>query len=163
MIRQNQPSRRTGIALGSNFGDRLQNLRTGADRVAALAVPGSEILRSRIYETEPVDCAPDTAPFLNAVMEIECALDPETLLAELQKIETDLGRPTNHGHNTPRTIDLDILYTGDIVCEKEYLSIPHPRITERRFVLEPLAEIRPELILPSHRKPISELLHELPQ
>jgi 2-amino-4-hydroxy-6-hydroxymethyldihydropteridine diphosphokinase len=153
---------RFAIALGSNLGDRLQNLREAASRVAALATPGSEVLRSRIYETEPVGCEPGTAPFLNAVMEIEFIGDADALFGHLKDIERDMGRAERRPQNAPRTIDLDILHAGHLVRRDAHLTLPHPRMTARRFVLAPLADIRPELVLPEQDKTIRQLLDELP-
>jgi len=155
---------RCGIALGSNLGDRLAHLRAAQVAVGLLhqSPNAAPPLVSPVYETEPVDCAPGTAPYLNAVMEIEYAGEPETLLAALQQIEREMGRPADHGHNTPRTLDLDLLYAGDIVLQSDTLTLPHPRLAARRFVLQPLADIRPDLVLPGFAKTVSELLACLP-
>ncbi len=138
---------RTGIALGSNLGDRLANLTAG--RAAVLRLPGvtAPVLHSRVYETEPVGTGPDAGPFLNAVMEVDFAGDPLTLLAALRSIESALGRPTRYPRNAPRTLDLDILYAGDLVMTDDTLILPHPRLHLRRFVLAPLNDIRPDLRL----------------
>ena len=153
---------RCGIALGSNIGNRMSHLRAGRTALAALHQGRGEPLVSGVYETEPVDCAPGTAAYLNAVMEIETALEPEPLLARLQQIELAQGRPAGHGHNTPRTLDLDLLYAGDLVLQTETLVLPHPRIAVRRFVLQPLADVRPSLILPGLEKSVAWLLSSLP-
>jgi 2-amino-4-hydroxy-6-hydroxymethyldihydropteridine diphosphokinase len=150
------------IALGSNLGDRLQNLRAAAARITTLAAPGSEILRSRVYETEPVGCEPGAAPFLNAVMEIDFPGSPDDLLAQIRAIERDMGRAERRPKNAPRTIDLDILCAGGLVLDSPHLTLPHPRMTTRRFVLAPLADIRPELILPGQEKTVAQLLDALP-
>ena len=153
---------RCGIALGSNVGDRLAQLRAGQAAVSKLHTGPSAPLLSPIYETEPVDCAPGTEPYLNAVMEIEYKGDPSTLFRALQQIERAQGRPADHGHNAPRTLDLDLLYAGDCKLQSAELTLPHPRLTARRFVLQPLADIRPELILPGTRQTVAELLAGLP-
>jgi len=152
---------RTGIALGSNLGDRLANLAAG--REAVLRLPGvfAPVLQSRVYETEPVGTGPDAGPFLNAVMEVGFTGDPPALLGALRSIESTLGRPTRHPRNAPRTLDLDILYAGDLVLDSELLILPHPRMHLRRFVLEPLNDIRPELCLPGHSQTVAELLGNL--
>lgn len=149
---------RCGIALGSNLGDRLANLR--AARSAILRTPGVHppFLSSRIYETEPVDTAPGSDSFLNAVLEIGCTLPPLDLLAALQAIERTMGRPSKHPRNAPRSIDLDILYHGDLVLSEGDLEIPHPRLHVRRFVLTPLADIRPALVLPGQTQTVAALL-----
>jgi len=166
---------RCGIALGSNMGDRLANLQAGRDAVMLLekqlfSHEGTKARReesetplfSKIYETEPVDCAPGTAPYLNAVMEIEYTGDPLALLHALQQIEREMGRPTEHPRNAPRTIDLDLLYAGDIILNTAELILPHPRLTTRRFVLQPLADIRPKLVLPGVQKTVAQFLACLP-
>lgn len=151
---------RTGIALGSNLGNRLPNLRLGRDAVACLST--GPVLSSRVYETEPVDCESDAPNFLNAVIEIEFDGDPFELLAALQRIESDAGRPAGRTRNSPRTLDLDILYNGNRVLSSERLIIPHPRLHERRFVLAPLHDIRPDLILPKQTSTVAALLLALP-
>jgi 2-amino-4-hydroxy-6-hydroxymethyldihydropteridine diphosphokinase len=149
---------RTAIALGSNIGDRLRNLREAARRMASLVAADSEILRSRIYETEPVGCDAGAAPFLNAVIEIDFPGDADTLLAHLREIERDMGRAERRPKNAPRIIDLDILCADGIVRSDANLTLPHPRMTSRRFVLAPLADIRPELVLPGQKKTVAQLL-----
>jgi len=149
---------RAGLALGSNLGDRLGNLRTARAAVLALAGITPPIFSSPIYETEPVDTAPDAGAFLNAVIEVGCALPPRALLAALQDIERQMGRPSPHPRNAPRRIDLDILYCGDLVLAEAGVELPHPRLHLRRFVLTPLADIRPDLILPGRRRSVAALL-----
>ncbi|MCX6966394.1 MAG: 2-amino-4-hydroxy-6-hydroxymethyldihydropteridine diphosphokinase [Verrucomicrobia bacterium] len=151
-----------GIALGSNLGDRLAQLRAGQAAVAELHTGSQAPLVSPIYETEPVDCAPGTEPYLNAVMEIEFDGEPTALFHALQQIERAQGRPADHGHNAPRTLDLDLLYAGDCTLQSDELTLPHPRLTARRFVLQPLADIRPEWILPGSEKTVAQLLAGLP-
>lgn len=152
---------KAGIALGSNIEPRLASLREAARRVQALALPNTPVLASRVYETTPVDCPPGSPPFLNAVMEITTSLDPTRLLEHLQKVEIDLGRPTNHGKNAPRPIDLDILYCDDLTLFSEKLTIPHPRLAVRRFVLQPLSDIRPDLRPSGSPKSVAEFLESL--
>jgi 2-amino-4-hydroxy-6-hydroxymethyldihydropteridine diphosphokinase len=154
---------RTGVALGSNIGDRLSNLRAAREAIVGLKGIGPPILSSVIYETEPIDCEPGAAPFLNAVMEFEFGGDPADLLPRLKEIETRLGRPTAHARNVSRNIDLDLLYFGDILISNETLKVPHPRMHLRRFVLQPLVDIRPELVLPGQVKTVRELLASLDQ
>ncbi|MEA3187916.1 MAG: 2-amino-4-hydroxy-6-hydroxymethyldihydropteridine diphosphokinase [Chthoniobacter sp.] len=151
---------RTGVALGSNVGDRLQNLRAARTALTAIACP--PILSSRIYETDAVGGAPDASPFLNSVVEFEFAGLPATLLLELQRIEAELGRPSKRPRNAPRTIDLDILYFGNLAFATDEIMIPHPRLHLRRFVLAPLADVRPDLILPGQQETVAELLAKLP-
>ncbi len=136
---------RVGISLGSNLGDRLANLRAavaGLERVRST----DHLLVSSIYETDPVDCPPGSGTFFNAVVEIETDLSPLDLLAGTQAIEIELGRPSLHDLNAPRTADLDLLYYDEVTISEGDLILPHPRMFGRAFVLKPLAEIRPDLI-----------------
>jgi len=154
---------RAGIALGSNLEPRLIHLQAARGRLLALHSDNRTVaFGSKVYETSPVDCVEFTPPFLNAVMEISTDLSPEALLVALQDIEEQLGRPAVRERNSPRTIDLDILYYDDLVFTQDNLILPHPRMAERRFVLQPLADIRGEMILPGQTRSVSELLHELP-
>jgi len=154
---------KTGIALGSNIGDRLHNLRLARKELLAIPSISGEALCSKVYETEPVDCEPGSASYLNAVVEIEYEGHPVSLLDELQGIEQKMGRPSKRPRNAPRTIDLDILYAGNLTLANEEIVIPHPRLHSRRFVLAPLHDIRPDLILPGYHDPISTLLGRLPE
>jgi 2-amino-4-hydroxy-6-hydroxymethyldihydropteridine diphosphokinase len=149
-----------GIALGSNQGDRAAEIEAGFGFLCTLAVDG-RVLRSPVIETAPVDCPPGSALFLNAVAEIQldpAALPPGDLLRRLQDFETERGRPRDHAHHAARPLDLDILYYGVRAVQTPELTIPHPRLTERRFVLEPLAHLRPDLVLPGQTRSVSELL-----
>ena len=148
-----------GIALGSNLGDRLGVLR---EAVGLMREAGMEVLAaSRVYETEPVDCPEGSGAFLNAVVVVASVLEPGDLLRELQSLEVRLGRPAGHGFHEPRTVDLDILYAGGRVVREAALVLPHPRLGERRFVLEPLADVRPSLVLPGFGVSVVELLRTL--
>lgn len=152
---------KTGIALGSNLGDRLANLTTGREAVLRLSGVSTPSLHSRVYETEPVGTGPDAGPFLNAVMEVEFNGDPHVLLARLRAIESALRRPARYPRNAPRTLDLDILYVSDLVLHDAVLILPHPRLHLRRFVLAPLNDIRPDLQLPGQSLAVAELLAQL--
>ena len=149
---------RIGIALGSNLGDRLANLRAARKAIVDLTVANGSILVSPVYESEAVDCEPGAGKFLNAVLEIEYDGDPTDLLQELIRIEESLGRDRNHARNVSRKIDIDLLYAGELNVENEQLQLPHPRLHLRKFVLQPLADFRPELILPNQTKTVRELL-----
>jgi 2-amino-4-hydroxy-6-hydroxymethyldihydropteridine diphosphokinase len=145
------------LALGSNLGDREQNLRRALELLETSDI--HVLRRSSIYETEPRDVR-DQPWFLNMVVEVNTGLFPMQLLARIQKIEREMHR-TRTTAKGPRTIDVDILLFGKFVVDSRALQIPHPRITERRFVLEPLAELAPQLRHPSSLKPIHELLATL--
>lgn len=152
---------RAGIALGSNLGDRLAALQSARESVLKIQGVAAPLVCSSLYETDPVDSSPDAGRFLNAVMEVEFGGEPPALLRALQAIEHAMGRPAQRALNAPRTVDLDILYLGDLVLSAPELVVPHPRLHLRRFVLTPLAEIRPRLILPGQRATAAALLSSL--
>jgi len=152
---------RSGIALGSNIGDRLVNLREAYQHVFALNEIGAIVRTSSIYETSPVDSEPGTEEYLNAVMEISFDGEPVALLDHLLEIELKMGRPSRRPRNAPCKIDLDVLYVGSLVVNTPEIIIPHPRLAKRRFVLTPLAEIVPDLVLPGQSRSVSSLLDEL--
>jgi len=148
---------RIGIALGSNLGDRLANLRAARHAIVDL-VGDKALMVSPVYETEPVDCEPGAGKFLNAVLEIEYDGDPTELLEHMIRVEESLGRERNHASNTSRKIDTDLLYADELNVANERLQLPHPRLHLRKFVLQPLADLRPELVLPGQTKTVRELL-----
>ena len=152
---------RAGIAFGSNLGESLQTLREARAMVEAIPLLGQPFVASSIYLTSPVGCPPGSAPFLNAVLEVELAGEPETLLRSLIACEQRLGRAARGERNEARIIDLDLLYAGDREIHLERITVPHPRIAVRRFVLAPLAEIRPDLVLPGQSESVSQLLAKL--
>jgi len=154
---------RTAVALGSNLGDRLGNLRAAREAILGLTNVKPRILSSAVYETDPVDCEPGAGKFLNVVVEFEYEGDPALLLEALTQIEESLGRRRDHPRNVSRIIDIDLLYCGDQQIENQRLQLPHPRMPLRKFVLQPLADIRPNLILPGQKKSIRELLVEVEQ
>jgi 2-amino-4-hydroxy-6-hydroxymethyldihydropteridine diphosphokinase len=139
------------LGLGSNLGDRRANLEAAIEKLA-LDVKR----RSSIYETEPRDFR-NQPWFLNQVVEAETDLFPRQLLSHIQKVERDLGRKRTVAKG-PRTIDIDILLYGNGVIKTSDLEIPHPRLAERRFVLEPLAELAPDLRHPVTNQSVRELL-----
>jgi 2-amino-4-hydroxy-6-hydroxymethyldihydropteridine diphosphokinase len=145
------------LSLGSNVGDRETHLARARER---LTTDDIRILRaSAIYETEPRDF-PDQAWFLNQVVEVETGLLPKQLLARVQKIERALGRLPTHPQG-PRTIDIDILLYGDTILSNPGLEIPHARLADRRFVLEPLAELAADLRHPRTNSTVREMLAQV--
>jgi len=152
-----------GISLGSNLGDRLAHLRAARGHIVAL--PGvREVACSPVYETEPVQVRPEhrDKPYLNAVMIVEAPPAPGVLADALHGIEAALGRVRSADRNAPRPIDLDVLYAGDRTSAAPALTLPHPRWAERRFVVQPLADVRPALRLPGHPETVAGLLLSLP-
>jgi 2-amino-4-hydroxy-6-hydroxymethyldihydropteridine diphosphokinase len=147
------------IALGSNLGDRAQTLFFAIDRLGRL---GTVTARSSFYETEPVGFR-DQPPFLNAAVAVETDLEPFDLLRCMLAIEREFGRDrSNSALNGPRTLDLDLLVMGGCVAANPELTLPHPALTRRRFVLAPLAEIAPGLLHPVLKQTMAELLKSLP-
>lgn len=163
MVRPSSAPRPAGLSLGSNLGDRASHLRAARDFLAALHEGKVPPAVSPVYETDPVDCPPGSSAFLNAVLEIETSLAPEELLGLLGGFEGRLGRSAQRERNAPRPVDIDILYVGDRRIGSPGLVVPHPRLAARRFVLQPLADIRPGLVLPGEVRTIGELLAALPE
>ena len=133
------------VAIGANLGDAQATVRRAIDDLAAL--PSTRLVaRSSLYRSAPFEAqGPD---FINAVVELHTALGPLALLAELQRLEASAGRERSY-RNAPRTLDLDLLLHGDIVLHDPVLTLPHPRMNERAFVLLPLAEIAPARVTPA--------------
>lgn len=152
-----------GFSLGSNLGDRLQNLV--AAKEALLSFPDArQIAQSTVFETEPVGVQPEHAHllFLNAVLILSSSLPVEGWLTRLGDIENTLSRERSEDRYAPRTIDIDILYAGESCIDSGGLVVPHPRWMERRFVVAPLAELRPDRILPGAGKSVRQILDHLP-
>lgn len=144
------------IGIGSNLSDRHQNLLRALELLSEKVTLGKV---SSIYETEPVGY--DKQPlFLNLVCKVETELSPQLLLKQLKEIERGMGRKASF-RNAPRVIDLDILFYDHIVMERNELTIPHPGLTERQFVLVPLEEIAPGLVHPVKKKTVKQLRSEL--
>jgi 2-amino-4-hydroxy-6-hydroxymethyldihydropteridine diphosphokinase len=144
------PVRRGFLGLGSNEGDRLESLRAARERLHRPDAPsGLRVLASSsAYETEPQAEAIGQRDFVNACLEIETALEPEPLLEVCKRVERTLGRDRRSGHHSPRPIDVDLLLLGELEYRSDLLVLPHPEVTERRFVLVPLLELDPGLVLP---------------
>jgi len=153
---------RAGIAFGSNLGDRRRLLSQARACLLASPLLAPPILTSSLYLSSPVDCPPGSDSFLNAVLEAELTGEPAGLLEEMRACERGLGRTRTTARNAPRAIDLDLLYAGDCQIRTADLILPHPRLGGRRFVLAPLAEIRPGLILPGQARTVAQLLAGLP-
>lgn len=132
------------LGLGANLGDRLATLQRAVDLLAAGGV--RSVACSRVWETEPVGGPPGQPTFLNAVVRVETSLDPQGLLAAAHRVEAALGRERAIRWG-PRTIDIDVLLLDDLVVDDPNLTVPHPRMTERAFVLLPLLDIDPDPVL----------------
>jgi 2-amino-4-hydroxy-6-hydroxymethyldihydropteridine diphosphokinase len=150
------------LSLGSNVGNRGAHLRDAIERLSAI---GRVAATSSFYETAPVEVT-DQAWFLNCAVALETSETPEHLMAALLRIEQEMGRQRTR-QKGPRTIDMDILLfhdatAGDIVTDSPSLTIPHPAMHQRRFVLTPLSEIAPNARHPVFNKTVHELLDELP-
>jgi 2-amino-4-hydroxy-6-hydroxymethyldihydropteridine diphosphokinase len=148
-------SRTCYLGLGSNVGDREGHLRAA---LRLLGEHGVEVeATSSVYETEPVGEILDQPDFLNAVVRVSTDLDPEALLDLCKAIEVEQGRMMGAPRHGPRPLDIDLLLMGDLALETGRLTLPHPEVTARRFVLIPLLELDPELTLPDGTR-LSEAL-----
>lgn len=157
------PPAEIGFSLGGNLGDRLAFLKAARDALAA--TPGARLAaQSPVYETEPVGVRPEHRDrwYLNAVVILAGAPAPEFWLRRAAEIETALGRVRGADRYAPRTIDVDLLFCGPVRTASPELTVPHPRWMRRRFVLQPLADIRPGLRLPGAETTVRECLAALP-
>lgn len=149
----------TFLAFGANLGDRDQTLRAARDILQS--TPGFNLLAcSPLYESDPVGGPQGQPPYLNAVLAATTELAPRQLLELCQQIETDFGRERKEKWG-PRTLDIDLLLFGPEIIDEPDLTVPHPRLHERRFVLAPLCDLAPDLVHPRLRKPAHRLLAEL--
>ena len=151
----------TLVALGSNLGDSPALVRRAMDRLEALS--SEPLLRSSLWRSTPVDCPPGSPLFVNAAVALlpPRGETPESLLDHLQAMESEFGRSPKTISNEPRSLDLDLIAFGRETRSTARLTLPHPRAHQRRFVLAPLNEIAPDLVLPGQTRPIRRLLEEL--
>jgi 2-amino-4-hydroxy-6-hydroxymethyldihydropteridine diphosphokinase len=152
-----------GFSLGSNMYNRKRLLMQAKNLI--LQAPRTLFEdQSPIYETTPVDVNPEYAgmTYLNSVVVVRSELPLESWLSYIGKIEKNLGRERSEDRNAPRPIDIDIIYAGEMIVDNSDLEVPHPRWAERRFVVQPLADVRPNLIMPDVQRPVFEVLRKLP-
>ncbi len=155
--------REAGLSLGANLGDRRQALQQA--RLALQSLPHTqEVACAPIYETDPVDVSAvwQQCLFYNTAIVLATTLDVDDFAARLRALETALGRVRGPDRHAPRTIDIDLLYFGDLTRDTPQLRLPHPHIAVRRFVCQPLADLRPHLRLPGQTLTVQELLTRLP-
>jgi len=153
-----------GLSLGTNLGNRIANLRNAAEQLSQL--PKTAIIaRSRIYETKPVGVQPQHQglAYLNAVLIISTELNIDGFSNRMHAIETAMGRIRSEDRFAPRTIDIDMLYAGNDRRENRDLTLPHPHWAKRRFVVQPLADVRPALRLPGINRTVVDVLATLPE
>lgn len=151
-----------GLSLGANLGNRLLQLQTAKKRI--IAQKGvSFVAQSPVYETEPVEVLPADCElhFLNAVIIIETALPIPELIARFQSVEHELGRRPTRKSNASRLMDIDIIYADNSRIELEDVIVPHPRWFKRRFVVQPLSDVRPDLVIPGQTGTVVEVLLNL--
>jgi 2-amino-4-hydroxy-6-hydroxymethyldihydropteridine diphosphokinase len=150
------------VALGSNLGNSRQIIKDAMTRLQSFSE--RPVLKSSLWQTTPVDCPPDSPKFVNAVVGLFPRPDetPESLLKKQCGLEIEFGRTPKNILNEPRPLDLDLIAFGQETRNSPELILPHPRAHLRRFVLQPLSEIAPGLILPGQGKSVAELLAALP-
>ncbi len=153
-----------GFSLGSNLYNRKRLLMQAKNLL--LSAPRTRFVdQSPIYETTPVDVKPEyqDMAYLNSVVIVESDLPLDSWLSYIGKIEHMLGRERNEAdRNAPRPIDIDIIYAGDQIIDSGGLEVPHPRWAQRRFVVQPLSDVRPAMVLPESKQPVSDILRSLP-
>lgn len=153
-----------GLSLGSNLGDRLAHLQQARRHLCETT--GVELVaQSPVYETEPVDVSTAYAhrPFLNAFLVIRTDFTLRRVAELIHGVETANGRQRSSDRNAPRTLDIDIIDAGGLVCAEPDLCVPHPRWHTRRFVVQPMADVQPNLVLPGQSDSVGAVLLSLPQ
>ena len=150
------------VAIGSNLGDSAAQVRSAMQELQQFSP--QRLLKSSLWQTTPVDCPPGSPLFVNAVVGLAPPMSetPETLLSKLRQIEKEFGRQPKQVPNEPRPLDLDLIAFGNETRATPELTLPHPRAHLRRFVLQPLNEIAPDLILPGQTQTVAQLLAALP-
>jgi 2-amino-4-hydroxy-6-hydroxymethyldihydropteridine diphosphokinase len=151
-----------GLSLGSNLGDRLANLKAAKRGLAGLR--GLTVgVQSPVYETAPVGVPSEFEHhrFLNTVLIADCRIEPIELSTQIRAIEKNMGRQRNGRLNVPRTIDIDVIYVGQLQITTEELTVPHPRWADRVFVAKPLTDVRPNLTIPGTTGTVREVLTSL--
>lgn len=152
-------SRQVVFSLGSNVGDRLATLEQVCD---LLCEHFGDLRLSQLYETEPVGCPPGSPAYLNACVAVQTDLPAREILSITQAIEQQLGRKRSGVYGEPRTCDIDIICCGEETSDTPELTLPHPRAHLRAFVLQPLSDIDPLLVLPGRQQTVADLLRNLP-
>jgi 2-amino-4-hydroxy-6-hydroxymethyldihydropteridine diphosphokinase len=160
-IQDSKISHLTFVALGSNLGDSRKIISGATARLQNFS--DEPILKSSLWKTSPVFCPPNSPEFVNAVagLKARAGETPELLLQKLRELEKEFGRTPKKIPNEPRALDLDLIVFGNEIRKSPELILPHPRAHLRKFVLQPLREIAPDLILPNQTKTVSQLLAEL--
>jgi 2-amino-4-hydroxy-6-hydroxymethyldihydropteridine diphosphokinase len=150
------------VALGSNLGDPWRNVLRAIERLQELSE--HPLIKSSLWQTAPVDCPAGSPAFVNAVVAFvpRRGATPESVLTSLKEVEKEFGRKPKKVLNEPRPLDLDLIAFANETRAGKELTLPHPRAHQRRFVLQPLSEIAPDLILPAQKKTVLQLLGELP-
>ena len=151
--------RRCVFSLGSNLGDRLAMLESACDYLADVF---GGLRLSQVYETEPVGCPEGSPSYLNACVEVETDMPAEEIKKKSLRIETELGRTRSGEYGEARTCDIDLICCGNETCQTTVLTLPHPRAHEREFVLRPLCDLDPLLMLPGQTLNAAQLLTALP-
>ena len=148
-----------GLSLGSNMGDRLAHLKNA--KAIILDCPGIVPAdQSPVYETEPVDVPPEfqALNFLNAILIVKTLITLSQLMRTFQFMEQKIGREPNTVVNAPRPMDIDIIYADGLQVQEQYIAIPHPHWAQRRFVVQPLCDVRPDLVIPGQTGTVAEVL-----